>query len=163
MRNRSGGGVPLIFVAGLAFAVLVLAPRCAAQAEDVAVMVNASSQVSNLSLADLRKIFAGEKRTWPGGVPIKLIMRAPGCRARVVLLKLLQMSESEYKQYWAAQTLRGEADSEPFTSPSLGMALEAVKAFPGAISMVDAQDVKPGIKVIKLDGHMPGEPGYALH
>jgi hypothetical protein len=118
--------------------------------------------LTNLSLVDLRKIFAGQKRTWPGGVPIKLIMRAPGCHERFILLRLLGMTETEYKQYWSAQTFRGEAEAEPFTAPSLGMALEAVRIFPGAITLIESQDVKPGIKVVKVDGRAPGEPGYAL-
>ncbi len=151
-------------IATLLFVCLTaLIPRCVAQAADVAVVVNSSSRLSNVSLVDLRKIFAGEKRTWPGGVPIKLIIRAPGCHERFVLLKLLGMTENEYKQYWSAQTFRGEAESEPFTAPSLGMTLEAVRIFAGAITLIDSQDVKPGIKVLKLEGHMPGEPGYALH
>jgi ABC-type phosphate transport system substrate-binding protein len=138
-------------------------PRSVAQAADVAVVVNSDSRLTNISLVDLRKIFAGEKRTWPGGVPIKLIIRAQGSHERFVLLKLLGMSESEYKQYWSAQTFRGEAESEPFTAPSLGMTLEAVRVFPGAITLIDAGDLKPGIKFIKLDGHMPGEAVYTLH
>ena len=143
--------------------VLVLISRGFPQTGDVAVIVNPNSQVSNVSLIDLRKILAGEKRTWPGGIPIKLIMRAPGCHPRQALLKLMGMSEDEYKRYWEAQTLRGEADSEPFAAPSLGMALEATKVFPGAITMADVREIKPGMKVIKVEGHMPGEPGYALH
>jgi ABC-type phosphate transport system substrate-binding protein len=146
-----------------AMTVLAWIPQSAAQAGDVAVVVNPNSRLTNISLVDLRRIFAGEKRTWPGGVPIKLIIRAPGSRERVVLLKLLGMSESEYKQYWSAQMFRGEAEAEPFTAPSFGMVLEATKVFPGAITLVGAQDVKPGMKVIKLDEHMPGDPGYALH
>lgn len=138
-------------------------PRSAAQAEDVAVVVNSNSRLTNISLVDLRKIFAGERRTWPGGVPVKLIIRAPGRHERFVLLKLLGMTESEYKQYWSAQTFRGEAESEPFTAPSLGMTLEAVRIFAGAITLIDVQDVKPGMKIIKAEGHMPGESGYALH
>ncbi|HEY6336913.1 MAG TPA: hypothetical protein VIW68_00325 [Candidatus Sulfotelmatobacter sp.] len=138
-------------------------PASRAQSGDVAVIVNSESRVANIGLVDLRKLFAGERRTWPGGVPVKLIIRAAGSHERVALLKLLGMSESEYKQYWSAQTLRGEAESEPFTAPSLGMTIEATKVFPGAITMIDAKEVKPGMKVIKVDGHMPGEPGYPLH
>jgi hypothetical protein len=42
------------------------------------------------------------------------------------------------------------------------MTKEAVGLFPGGIALVDVQDLKPGmnIKVIKVEGHMPGEPGY---
>lgn len=146
------------------FASLTTLPRALAQGADVAVVVNPNSPVTNVSFTDLRKIFMGEKRSWPGGLPIKLIVRAPGCHERLVLLRLMGMSESEYKQYWTAQVIRGEADAEPLTVPSFGMVKEAVKVFPGGIGMVDALSARAaGMKVIKIDGHLPGEPGYPLH
>jgi hypothetical protein len=37
------------------------------------------------------------------------------------------------------------------------MQKEAVTAFPGAVVLMDTQDVKPGMKVVKMDGHMPGD------
>jgi hypothetical protein len=155
-----------IAVSGLAWlASLIFIPLACAQGTDVAVVVNSNSTVTNVSSADLRKIFAGEKRTWPSGVPIKLIVRQPGCHERLVLLRILGMSESEYKQYWTAQVLRGEADAEPLTVPSFGMAKEATVAFLGAISLMDAANVKPGmnLKVISVDRLMPGDAGYRLH
>lgn len=142
-----------------------LVPSASAQASDIAVIVNPNNSVSNVTLSDLRKMFAGQKRTWPGGVPIKIIVRASGSRERLTLLRLLAMSEGEYKQYWTAQVFRGEADSEPVALLSFGMIKEAATAFPGAVALVDAHDVKPGmiIKVIKVGGRMPGDPGYPLH
>jgi len=135
------------------------------QATDVAVIVNPNNSVTNISSGDLRKIFAGQKHSWPGGIPIKLIVRGPGCHERLVLLRLLGISESEYKQYWSAAVYRGETDAEPSAVPSFGMTKEAVLAFPGAISLVEFENVKPGmnIKVVKVDGHLPGEAGYPLH
>jgi hypothetical protein len=144
-------------------AILTLSRRAAAQSADVAVIVNPASPVTNVSLADLRKMFAGEKRSWPGGVPVKLIVRGPGCLERLVLLRLMGLTESEYKQYWTAQVIRGEADAEPLAVPSLGMVKEAVKVFPGGIGLVDAISSKSGVKVIKVDGHLPGEVGYPVH
>jgi ABC-type phosphate transport system substrate-binding protein len=141
---------------------LACVPVASAQ-QDVAIAVNSSNPIVNLTLADLRKIFAGEKRSWPRNIPVKLIVRAPGSHERLVLLHLLNKSESEYKQYWIAQVLRGEADAEPATVPSVGMQREAMKVFPGAITLVDFVDVKPEMKVVKVDGHLPGEPGYTLH
>jgi hypothetical protein len=135
-----------------------------AQEGAVAVIVNPRNSITDVSSSDLRKIFNGEKRSWPAGVRIKLIVLAPGSHERLVLLRLLGMSESEYKHYWAAQVFRGDVDSEPLTVPSFGMVKEAATVFPGAIALVDARDVKPGmpLKVIKLDGHMPGDVGYSL-
>jgi ABC-type phosphate transport system substrate-binding protein len=131
-----------------------------AQNQYVAVVVNMKNPASDLSSSDLRRIFAGEKRTWAGGVSIRIITRSPGSYERLVLLKILRMSETEYKQYWATQIFRGEAQSEPVTLFSNGMQKEAIVAFPGGIALVDLADVKPGMKVLKVDGHLPAEPGY---
>ncbi len=142
---------------------VIFAASASAQLVDVAVVVNPANPVGSISLTDLHKIFAGEKRSWQGGLPMRPIVRAPGCHERLVLLRLLAMSESEYKQYWTAQVFRGEVGSEPLSVPSIGMQKEAISVFPGAITLVEASEVKPGMKVVKLDGHLPGEPGYPLH
>jgi len=153
--------VPLL-VCMMWFAVTV---RAAAPSNDIAVLVNPDNSISNITSADLRKVFSGQKRSWPGGARIRLIVRPVGSHERDVLLHLLRMSESEYKQYWTAQVYRGEADSEPLVLPSFGMVLEATRAFPGAIAFVEARDIKAGmyLKVIKVDGLMPGDSGYPLH
>ena len=73
------------------------------------------------------------------------------------------MTESEYKQYWTTQVFRGQAQAEPLVLPSNGMQKEAVGAIPGAIALVSAQDIKPGMKVVKVNGSLPGTPDYPLH
>ena len=129
----------------------------------VAVVVSEQNPITNLSTLELRKLFTGQKHSWAGGLPVRLIVRAPGAYERVVLLKLLDMSESGYKQYWTAQVFRGEAQAEPVALFSNGMQKEALAAFPGAVALVNFQDVKPGMKVVKVDGHLPGEAAYPLH
>src|ERR1700722_20861178 len=137
-------------------------PSPAGAQEDIAVIVSLQNPAAGMSMADLRKIFAGDKRTWPGGLSIKVIVRGPGCHERLAMLKLLKMSESDYKSHWTAEVFRGEADSEPISVPSVGMQREAIVAFPGSITLVEAKSVKPGMKVIKLDGLLPGVPGHPL-
>jgi len=133
-----------------------------AQDQDIAVVVNPKNPITNVTRSDLRKIFAGEKRTWSGGVSVKLFVRVPGSYERMVLLRLLGMSEGEYKQYWIAQVFHGDAQAEPAALFSNGMQKEAIMAFPGAIALMALQDVKSTMKVVKVDGHLPGEPGYPL-
>jgi hypothetical protein len=138
-------------------------PSAAGQTGSVAVVVNEKNSVNNLSSPELRKLFAGERHAWTGGLPVKLFVRAPGANERVVLLKLLGMSESEYKRYWVAQVYRGDAQAEPVGLFSNGMQREAVMLYPGAVALVNVRDVKPGMKVVKVDGHMPEEAGYPLN
>jgi hypothetical protein len=147
----------------LGLLIFSVAQPATAQGDDVAVVVNSGNPIINVSLGELRKMFSGAKRSWPGGQTIKLVTRGPGCPERLLLLALLAMSESEYKQYWTAQVFRGDADAEPLTVPSVGMQKEALRLFPGAISLVSVRDVKPGMKVLKVDGLLPGAPGYPLH
>ncbi len=141
---------------------MALAPPLWSQTGDVAVVVNLKNPVTRMSVSDLRKVFAGEKRAWPGGIPVKLIMRAPAAHERDVLLRLLQMSESEFKSYWISQAYKGEG-AEPVALFSNGMQKEAVIAVPGAIALMAAEDVKPGLKVLKIEDKLPGQEGYPLH
>ena len=141
---------------------LMSVPTAAAQ-NDVAVVVNSKNSTSSVSMGELRKIFNGEKRSWSGGTSVKILVRTAGTHERTALLNLLGMSESEYKQYWTSQIYKGEATSEPVALPSNGMQKEALGVYPGAIALVDAAEVKPGMKVLKVDGHTPGEANYPLH
>ena len=41
--------------------------------------------------------------------------------------------------------------------------LIAVASFSGGIALMNSQDVTPGMKVVRVNKHLPGEPGYPLH
>jgi phosphate transport system substrate-binding protein len=151
----------LLVLISLLGAALVESSR--AQNQEVAVVVSPKNPVTNVSKSELRKIFAGEKRTWAGGLSVKLFVRVPGSYERVVLLRLLGMSEGEYKQYWIAQVFHGDAQGEPVALFSNGMQKEAIGAFPGAVALVTPGDVKPGMKVLKVEGRLPGELGYPVY
>jgi ABC-type phosphate transport system substrate-binding protein len=130
---------------------------------DVAVVVNPDTPVNNLSLADVRKIFLGDRQYWTANIPVVLLMRAPVARERDVVLKTIyQMSESRFKQYWIAKIFRAESASAPKVVYSNDMANELVTAIPGAIAFIDSRDVKPGTKVVRVDGLLPGDAGYPL-
>jgi ABC-type phosphate transport system substrate-binding protein len=74
----------------------------------VAVVVHPDTPISNLSLAEVRKVFLGDRQYWSTNVPVVLMIRAPVARERDVVLKIIyQMSESQFKQYWIAKIFRG--------------------------------------------------------
>ena len=130
---------------------------------DIAVVVQPDTPISDLNLAEVRKIFLGDRQYWSANMPVVLLIRAPVARERDVVLKVIyQMSESQFKQYWIAKIFRAESASAPKVVYSNDMANELVTALPGAIAFVDSRDVKPGTKVVRVDGHLPGETGYPL-
>lgn len=130
---------------------------------DVAVVVQPDTPVSNLSLAEVRKIFLGDRQYWTANTPVVLLIRAPVARERDVVLRIIyQMSESRFKQYWIAKIFRAESVSAPKVVYSNDMASDLVAALPGAIAFIDSRDVRPGTKVVRVDGRLPGEAGYPL-
>jgi hypothetical protein len=156
----------------IAFRAVVLACLCfflprtmAAQSHDVdiAVVVHPDTPISNLTLAEVRKVFLGDRQYWTTNIPVVLLIRAPVARERNVVLKIIyQMSETQFKQYWIAKIFRAEVATAPKVVYSNDMANELVTAVPGAIAFIDARDVKPGSKVVRVEGHLPGDAGYAL-
>src|SRR5438067_3515418 len=133
------------------------------RAVDVAVVVHPDTPVANLTLAEVRKVFLGDRQYWTTNVPVVLLIRAPVARERNVVLKIIyQMSESQFKQYWVAKIFRAESATAPKVVYSNNMANELVNALPGAIAFIDSREVRPGAKVVRVDGRLPGEAGYPL-
>src|ERR1700681_1898783 len=131
--------------------------------EDIAVVVNQETPVSDLSLSEVRKVLLGERQYWNSKLPVVLLIRAPVARERDVVLRVIyQMTEAQFKQFWVAKIFRAEAASPPKIVYSNDMQYELVTAIPGSIAFVDARGVRPGLKVLRVDGHLPGERDYPL-
>lgn len=131
---------------------------------DVAVVVHPGVPVSGLSTADLRKILLGEQQYWrPTNQRITLLILAPEARERGVLLKrVYQFTEAQFRQYWIAKVFRADVASGPKIVTSSQSATQLTAGIPGAITFVSADQVPRGLKILKIDGRLPGEPGYAL-
>ncbi len=135
-----------------------------AAAGAVAVVVNPSVSVNDLSFAELRRIMLADRQFWSTGQPITVIVRAPVAEERTILLeRVYRMSEARYREYWVAKVFRGEASDGPRVVLSSEEALDLVSVIQGAITAVDAGDVPEGLKVLKIDGLLPGQAGYALN
>jgi ABC-type phosphate transport system substrate-binding protein len=144
-------------------AVLLIAADGYAQNADVAIIANASVPVDNLTFADVRKVFRGERQFWKSGLRVTLLVRAPVAHERdVVLKKIYEMSEAQYRQYWISKVFRSDVTSGPKIVYTSEMAAELVTAIPGAISFVEANKIPAGFKVVKVDGIAPGARGYPL-
>lgn len=162
-QGTTGSFVLAFWLALLACSVFAQQKPNEAKEPDVAVIVNPTNPVDSITSTELRKIFSGEKQGWSGGLPVTIFVRAPQSHERDVLLsRVLHMSESEYKAYWVQKVYSGEVQREPLALLSNGMQLEAIRAEKGGIALISIQDIHPGVKVLKVDGHLPGTPGYPL-
>jgi hypothetical protein len=136
----------------------------AAKSGDLAIVVHPAVPVSQLAFADLRQVFLGDKQYWSKDLPVVLLIRAPTCVERSAVLDVIyQMKEPQFKQYWIAKIFRAEMTSPPKIVYSNESANQLVSSIAGSIAFMAATDVKPGLKVLRIDGHLPGEAGYRLH
>ena len=130
---------------------------------DIAIVVRPDVPVENLTFAELRRVMLGDRQFWTSNLRVTLLVRAPGARERDVVLKTIyQMSEAQFRQYWIAKVFRAEAASGPRIVYSNEMATELASAMPGAVAFVEAPQVPKGLKVLKINGLLPGDKGYPL-
>ena len=171
MRTKGRTRLELVVVAGL----LALPPDRLAQAtpgapgilhrpgQSLAIIVNRSNPVTNLSFRELRKIFLGESSRWPNGRRIAVAMmdsEQPECRA--VLRQIYRMDEDGYREHFLKGVFQGEIFQAPKTLASPAVMRKFVFNAPGAIGYVRISDVDSSVKVVRIDGHLPADEDYRL-
>ena len=154
------------FVAGILALILIppgFLPSAQAAGADIAVVVRPDTPTDGLTLIQTRKLLLGEQQFWNSNLRVTLLLRAPAARERDVVLRVIyRMNEAEFRQYWISKLFRAEAESGPKVVYSNEMATELVNALPGSVAFVDATQVPKGLKILKIDGKLPGQPGYPL-
>jgi ABC-type phosphate transport system substrate-binding protein len=158
-RHRSRN--TLILLVGLSSILPSAAGAGGEAGKEIAVIVSAKIAATSLSMAELRKIYQGDKPSWPSGQRVTILMPSGAKERDLVLKKVLQMTDTQYKQFWITKVFRAEASGEP-RSASSSSAGDLVKSTVGAVACVDAASVPAGVKTLKIDGKAPGEAGYPL-
>lgn len=157
------------------FAALVAAclPPCGAarargaQAQasnEIAVIVNKSNPIEDMSLAELREYFLAERGHWPnGGGKVRVVMLEQGLPTRDAALRLIyNMNEKGYVSHFLGKKFRGETLEEPRQQSSAADVIKFVSFVSGAIGYVRPEEVDASVKVIRVDGLAPGDSGYKL-
>jgi hypothetical protein len=141
-----------------------LAAIIAAARVPIAVIVHPQLSVDELSLAELRRIFLGQRQFWSSRLTITLLMPPRGSPEREVLLGDLyeRRTEAQYQQFWINKLFDDRAPIAPKITGSHTMSVSLVRGIPGAIALVPVDKIPEGVKVLRIDGKLPGESGYPL-
>ena len=145
-----------------------VAPLAAAPATrtpiPVAVIVHPQVPVDELSLAELRRVFLGQRPVWSSELMITLLTPPRGSPEREVLLHAIyqQRDETQYQQYWINRLFADGAPTVPKGTGSPEMSASLVREIPGAIALVAGDRIPQGVKVLRIDGKLPGDSGYPL-
>jgi ABC-type phosphate transport system substrate-binding protein len=131
--------------------------------EPLAIVVNRSNPLNDISLADLRRIYRGQRGRWSNGRRVTLVMRDPGAPERDAILRSLYgVDEEEYRRGFLQAIFTGEAGDAPKMLATPNGVLRFVFNVPGAIGYVRASEVDASVKTLRVDGRLPGEAGYGL-
>lgn len=140
--------------------VLLLAAGTFAGIKNMAVVVSAGSKLNDVSLATLAKLCKGVQKTWPDGKNFTLVMKDPESPdMRVAAQKLFGAPPGEVKALIAKLneprlTVKIVENDEDL--------LRTVEATPGAVGIIDVYAINSSVKVLRLDGKLPFDLGYAL-
>jgi phosphate transport system substrate-binding protein len=135
----------------------------AASERNLAIIVNQSNPVENLSAAELRRIFMGERSHWPNGRRITPVMMGTGTLERKAMLRdVCQMSDKDFDNRFLHGVFTGEVFVSPKTLESASEVRKFVFNVPGAIGYIRAGEADASVKIVRVDGHLPADKEYGL-
>jgi ABC-type phosphate transport system substrate-binding protein len=132
----------------------------------LAVVVHKKSTTDNLSSAALRGMFTGDIGTWPDSSPV-IIIELPNesATAQRTLRMLLKTTPVDYYRQLMQAQFQGKQTPAIKVLNTDANAIRFVFNVPTAISIVDANAAfssSSPVKVLRIDGKLPGERGYPL-
>lgn len=128
--------------------------------KNMAVVVSAGSKISDVPLTDLTKLCKGAQKTWADGKNFTLVIKDPETpEMRVAMQKLFGAAPGEAKTVIAKVN-----ESRPTIKivDSDEDLLRTVAATPGAVGVLDVYSINSSVKVLRVDGKLPFDLGYAL-
>jgi hypothetical protein len=134
----------------------------ATSSQTLLVIVGNATGMTDISLALLRRAFQNEPAQTPSGkrlVPFNHVSNSP--ERALFDRAVLGLEPDEVGRFWINRRIRDEG-LPPRTLPSVDLAVRVVASFPGAITYVKSDTVTSGVRVLRVNGKLPGEAGYLL-
>jgi hypothetical protein len=120
-----------------------------------------ANAIRDISIPELRQLYRGRHipvaglKVIPFNHPIGTFDRSGFDRV------LFGMTPDEVGRFWIDQRIRG-GDSPPRTIDSVSLLLRVVAALEGAVGYVREGFSSADLKVVTIDGRMPGDARYPL-
>jgi hypothetical protein len=151
---------PRLRIMGVACLLLWLAIPAVPAIKNTAVVTAAGNKLSDVPLADLVKLCKGSQKAWPDGRSFTLVIKDPDApETHLALEKLFGAQTIDFK---ALIGKLNEARVVVKVVDTDENVMAAVASTPGAIGLVDVYSINSSVKVLRLDGKLPFDVGYAL-
>jgi ABC-type phosphate transport system substrate-binding protein len=129
----------------LAFLALFITSGASA---DLAIISHPDYDGGELSSAQVKNLFLGERKSFPNGIRATPINHAVGSPDRKKFFsQILNMPESFHRRHWKRKLATGNGNS-PVELNSYDVVLRYVATTPGSISYIDTSRVNDSVKVL---------------
>jgi ABC-type phosphate transport system substrate-binding protein len=143
--------------------ILVLAAATQARGGDLAIIVNPAQPVTELSMAQLSRIFRLDQQRWKSGDRVDLVVQlSRSDKQHVVEERIYHMEAEELRRFWMGKVFRGELTAAPRAFSSDASVKDYVAANAQALGYIDSVLLDDTVKALRIDGKRPGEEGYPL-
>ncbi|HED65478.1 MAG TPA: hypothetical protein ENJ09_07970 [Planctomycetes bacterium] len=132
-----------------------------------AIIANPKQTAVGLSSADLKALFRADQQYWPTKEKgrVNLFLPKTGSAEMKAALSLIYgMSESDLKKHWVEMIYQNKISARPKEFPSAQILVRIVAKDKDALTIVPAAAVAEdsSVKVLRIDGKLPGDEGYPL-
>jgi ABC-type phosphate transport system substrate-binding protein len=135
---------------------MIVAP-CLLSAKQLAVVTDTANPTTNLSAAELIKLFNAHTHNWSDGKPVVIVVRDPASAdMELVLRKIFNMSPAQARLFIEAHK------PSIIVAGSDDAVLRFVSTNRGAVGIVDLYSLTKDVNVVKINGKLPVEQGYLL-
>jgi hypothetical protein len=125
----------------------------------IAIVVNTANALKDISAAELKEIYLGNKIQWDNGTPITPVLLSPGSKLNdFFLMKICGMDEVAFNSYWEK---RGTVKIMPMFMEHDEWIIRYIGGSPGAIGFMDSGKTS-SLHVVTLNGKSVDADGYLL-
>lgn len=128
--------------------------------DPIAVIVNPRSELTDLSLGNLSRLYLGRTATLPSKEPVMLVESA-WLRERFYS-RTLGLSADRFKRHWIGVIFSGEGATPPRELGSSADVLQYVATHAGAIAFIELGNVDKSVKLVTINGVRPSDATYRL-
>lgn len=127
----------------------------------LAVVASKSFPTDNISFGDLKRLYMGSSVVAGSKTLIPLTYPKQSPERQGFDEAVLGMSAEQVGLYWIDRRIRGQS-GPPKSVESAAIIQKVVTKVDGAIGFVKASAVGKEVKVLRVDGKLPTDPGYRL-
>ncbi len=135
-----------------------IAPFFSIWAEPIAIVTNKTNDIIGLKSTFLSKVFMGRQGKWPDGQKIFVVDRSSDTEIRFQFYRIV-LNSKPTKTFLKP---RSPVVFKPMVLKTDKSALKLVSRIPNAIGYIYLSKVNEKVKVLKIDGKLPGEENYKI-